>query len=48
MFVVGNVKLQSLSVYLKVYYIKVEGVMLFFIVVEGLCILVLICYVCWS
>ena len=46
MFVVGNVEVQSLSVYFKVY-IDIEGVM-FFVVVEGLCMLVLICYVCWS
>ena len=35
-----NVEVQSLSAYLKVY-IKVEGVM-FFVVIKGLCILVLI------
>lgn len=43
---IGNVRVQYLSVYLKVY-IKVEDVM-FFVVVEGLCIVVLICYVSWS
>ena len=45
MFVIGNVEVQSLSVYFKVY-IKVEGVMFFVVVVvRGLCMLVLICYV---
>ena len=47
MFVVGNVEVQSLSAYLKVY-IKIEGVMFVVVVVEGLCILVLICYLCWN
>ena len=37
MFVVGNIEVQSLSVYFKVY-IKVEGVM-FFIGVDLLCML---------
>ena len=46
MFIVGNIEVQSLRVYFKVY-IKVEGVM-FFIFVECLCMMVLICYLCWS
>ena len=46
MFIVGNAKVQSLSVYLKVS-INVEGIM-FFVVVEDLCMLVLIYYACWS
>ena len=37
MFNVGNVEVQSLIVYYKVY-VKIEGVMFFF-VVEGLCML---------
>jgi hypothetical protein len=44
MFIVGNVEVQSSSVYSKVY-IEVEGIILF-VVVEGLCMLVLICYIC--
>ena len=44
MFVVGNVEVQSLIVYFKGY-IKVDG-LTFLVVIEGLCMLVLICHVC--
>ena len=43
MFIFGNVKVQFLSKFIKVY-IKIKDVM-FFVVVEGLCMLILICYV---
>ena len=46
MVVVDNVEVQSLSIYFKVR-IKVKGVM-FFVIIEDLCMLVLICYACWS